>query len=120
MLRRNQDFVGRSQLYDPPGVKNKNAIGKPREQGRVVRNEEHGQPQALSEGAKNLQDFHLCCGIEGCSGFIRNHKRRPAGNRLRDKDALTLASAELMRITARDTPRPLRKHCFENLARFLI
>src|ERR1051325_2119746 len=108
MLRRSQNLLRRSQLRDASGIKNQKTVGHPCKQGGIVRNENHPEAQSFSERSKNSQNFHLCDGIKRCRGFISNDQGWPTSNCLRNENALPLASAELMRIRARDALGLLR------------
>jgi hypothetical protein len=73
MLRRGEHFRGWANLSDAAGVEDKDAICEACEESGIVGDENHREAQLLPEGAKELQDFFLCCWVEGCRRFIGNN-----------------------------------------------
>src|SRR5580692_965777 len=119
MLRRIKHLRAGTYFSDAPRVENKDAICKAGEESGIVRNKNHGEAELLPEGAKELQDFLLCGGVEGRGGFIGHDKGRGAGDRLRDEHALALASAQFVRIGAGNAFTVSRKYRGEEVAGFL-
>ena len=103
MLRRSKHGGSGSNFNDTACVKHKDAIRKAGEQRRVVGNQDHCHAELSPEAPKNLEDFLLRRGVERSRWFIGNDEGRSAGNGLRDENALTLATAQFMRIGARDS-----------------
>jgi hypothetical protein len=120
MLRRGEHFFGWTYLNDSSGVEDEDAIRETREDSGIVANQDHREAELLPERAEELENFVLCRGVEGSGWFIGDDEGRAAGDRLRDEHALTLPSAQFVRIGAGNALDISGKDRRENLAGLFI
>ena len=105
MLRRAEYFRGRANFRNLAGIENQNPVGKPGQNCRIVRDENHRAMQLIAQRSKKLKNILLGGRIEGSGWLVGNNERRATRNCLRQQDALPLASAQLMRIRLSDSIR---------------
>src|SRR5580658_3079275 len=118
MLRRGKYFCCWANFSDATGVEDEGAIREAGEQSGNVSDQDDREVELLAEGVKELENVLLRRGIERCSRLIGNQQGRPAGDGLRNEDALTLPAAQLVRIGAGNTLGVGGKQRGEKLVRF--
>jgi len=109
MARGGEKGFGWGAFDDAAAVEDQNAIGEPGEQGGIVGDEEHREAEFFLERSKDVEDFHLRTGVEGCRGLVGDDQGGTAGDGLGDEHALELAAAELMGIRVCDPAGAGRK-----------
>ena len=119
MLRRLQHIRSGAKFRDTSCIQNKDAIGQAREKQRIMSNQDHREAEPFANRAKELQHIVLRHGIKRGSRLIGNQQRRIAGNRLRDQHALTLASAQFVRIRTENPFGRFWENGFQHAQRFL-
>ena len=66
------------------------------------------------ESLQQRKNFRLYGGIQRTGGLIRNEQRRPADERLRNRNPLLLSPAELVRIRSIDALYLIESDLFQN------
>ena len=97
-------------FYDSARIKNENAIGKRREQERIVCDQYHRELVLISQRTEKGDYFELGQRIKRGRRFIGNDQRRSADDRLRNKHSCSLSSAQSMRVGVRNPFRILREN----------
>ena len=90
----------RAELDQAAGVHDRDAIGYVRDDGEIVRDEEHRQSEFMAEVVEQVEDLLLDSDVERGGGFVGDEQLRAVDNGHGDHDALAHASGELVRITA--------------------
>lgn len=90
----------RGSLQDAAVLHDGNAIRDLGDDGEIMRDEEDGEVVGASEGAKEIEDLRLDGDVERGGGLIRDEQAGAVDKRHGDKDALTLAAGELVRVVA--------------------
>jgi len=90
----------RAELDQVAGVHDGDAIGDVRNDGEIVRDEEHRQSELVAEVVEQIEDLLLDSDIERGRGLVGNEQLRAVDDGHGDHDALAHASRELVRITA--------------------
>ena len=89
-----------AELDQVAGVHDGDAVGDVRNDGEIVRDEEHRQSEFVAEVVEQVEDLLLNGDIERGGGLVGNEQLRAVDDGHGDHDALAHASGELMRITA--------------------
>jgi len=90
----------RAKLDQAAGVHDRDAIGYVRDDGEIVRDEEHRQSEFMAEVVEQVEDLLLDSDVERGGGFVGDEQLRAVDNGHGDHDALAHASGELVWITA--------------------
>jgi hypothetical protein len=100
MRGRAKDIGLRTKFYQVSSVHDGNAIGDVRNHGKVVRDEEHREPELAAKLVEQIENLLLDGDVE-CSGrLVRDQQLRAIHNGHGDHDALPHASRELVGIAA--------------------
>ena len=87
------------RVLDPPArVHHEDAVGQPRDDPEVVRDEDDCGPQPLADVAQHVEDDRLGRHIEGGRRLVRYEHLRVAGEGHRDQHALLHPARELVRV----------------------
>ena len=95
-----EDVVRTALLGDTPGVHDQHVVAGLRDHAEIVRDEDDGHPHLVLEFLHELQDLRLDGDVERRRRFVRDHQRRPAGQRHGDDHSLAHAAGKLVRIFA--------------------
>src|SRR5208282_2805871 len=82
------------------GVHDGDAIGDVRNDGEIVRDEEHRQSEFVAKVVEQVEDLLLDGDIESGGGLVGDEQLRAVDDGHGDHDALAHASGELVRIAA--------------------
>ena len=86
-------------LHQPAQIHDADRIADVAHDGQIVRDEQIGQATLALKIAHQVQDLCLHGDIERRGRFVTNEEVRFGGERAGDRDALALATAELVRET---------------------
>ena len=100
MGRRVENVGLRAELDQVAGVHDGDAIGDVRDDGEIVRDEEHRQSEFVAEIVEQIEDLLLDRDVERGSGLVRDEQLRAVDDGHGNHDALAHASRELVRIAA--------------------
>lgn len=98
MTRTFKDLFCRTILHYATAFHHHNTICHIAHHGKIMRNENHGQPHGTAQIVQQIQNLRLDRHIESRYGFIGQHKRGLRRNRARNRRTLPLSSRKLMRI----------------------
>ena len=98
VLRSKEEVAGGCLLDDTAVLHNSDAVGYLADDGKVVRDEEHGKAVLLAQASKEIEDLGLYGYVEGGGWLVRNEKPGTVHDRHGDEDALSLATGELVRV----------------------
>jgi len=101
MRGRSENIGLRAELDQVAGIHDGDAIGDVRDDGEIVRDEEHRQSEFVAQVVQQVENLLLNCDIERGGGLVGDKQLRTVDDGHSDHDALAHASGELMRITAR-------------------
>ena len=96
-----EDIGFGAQFDQVPGVHHGDAIGNVRNNGEIVRDEEHRQSKFVAEIIEQIENLLLDGNIERGGGLVGDQQLRTVDDGHSDHDALAHASGELVRIAAR-------------------
>src|ERR1700678_3990367 len=85
-------------FYNLARVHHEGAIGNGSEGRRIMTDEQERCRGRFLQLPYKAEDFTGGIMVHGCGGFVRNHKTRLTNQRLRDRNPLTLPSAQLVRV----------------------
>src|SRR5208283_56301 len=89
-----------AEFYQTAGVHDGDAIGDVRNDGEIVRDEEHRQSEFVAKVVEQVEDLLLYGDIERGGGLVGDEQLRTVDDGHGDHDALAHASGELVRIAA--------------------
>ena len=89
-----------AEFYQTAGVHDGDAIGYMRNDGEIVRDEEHRQSEFVAEVVEQVEDLLLDGDIESGGGLVGDEQLRTVDDGHGYHDALAHASGELVRIAA--------------------
>jgi len=100
MRRGIKDFMLGPEFDHASGIHHGNAVSHLRDDGEIVRDEEHGQSEPGAQVGEQIKNLRLDGDVEGSSGFIGDQQLRTVHDGHGDHDALAHSAGELMRIVA--------------------
>lgn len=100
MLRALGDFFAGSRLHDFSAMHHGDASSQVANNGHGVGDEKIGQTEVALQLRQQIDNLRSYADVERRDGLIRHDEPRPHGERTRDPDPLSLASAELVGKTA--------------------
>jgi hypothetical protein len=101
MRRTTENFRRGSHFDQAAGVHHSDAVRHLRDDGEIVRDEQHRQREFYAQLAKQVEHLRLDGDVERGRGFVSNQQRRPVHHGHGNHHALALAAGELMGIVAR-------------------
>ena len=101
-MQRALEHARRPELDGPPGVQHEHAIGYLPDHGEVVRDVHHRCLVLLAQVMDGSQDVGLGGHVEPGGRLVHDDRLRPEDRRHRDRDALLLATRELMGVAAQE------------------
>ena len=93
------------RLDDPTKIHDRDPARDVLHHGKIMADEEIGQPELLAQIHQEVKDLALHADIEGGGRFIADHDLGPHDERAGDGDALTLSARELVGIPVDHAPR---------------
>jgi len=117
MLWRCEHTLRRAYFHGPSRIKNQHAVRKTRQEPRIVRDQNHREPQCLPKSPEESKDFLLGCGVKRGRGLVGEDEGGTASDRLRHKHALPLTAAQLVGIGVCDAVGIRGEQRREHLAR---
>ena len=111
-----EDLGGGTLLDDLAAVHHGDVVRDVADDGQVVRDEEHGEPELALDVANQVEDGTLDGDVERGRDLVGEDDLRTRGERPRDRDALTLSAGQLT--GARASPRGVEVDQLEQ-ARYL-
>jgi len=100
VLRRVEERGGGRFFHDAAVLHHGDTVGGLRDDGEIVRDEEHGEAVLLAQVAEEGEDLRLHGDVEGGGGFVGDEQAGLVDDGHGDEDALALAAGELVRIVA--------------------
>ena len=100
MARIAEELVGRRRLHDLAEVHYGDAIGDVFHNREIVADEDVGEPEALLQGAHQVDDLRLDRHVERRDGLVGHDQLGLDGERAGDRQPLALAAGEFVRIAA--------------------
>ena len=82
------------------GIQDGDSVGYVRDDGEIVRDEEHGEREFVAEVVEQVEDLLLDGNVERGGGFVGDEQLRAVDDGHGDHDALAHASGELVRVAA--------------------
>ena len=100
LLRAGEHLLGRPLLHHLALAHHHHAVGDGADDREVVRDEEHGEAEALLEIGQQVEDLGADGDIEGGNGLVEDDQLRPGDEGAGDGEALALAAGKLVRVFA--------------------
>jgi hypothetical protein len=97
-----KDFKGVSDLHEFSQIHDRDVIREVTDERQVVRDEQVCEPQVTLEFLEEVHDLGLDRDVEGGRRFVEDKEPRFDGESPRDRDALALSPAQLVRILLHD------------------